>query len=63
MPDNKEMVSKVLHNLGVSPVETILTIPGYNTKKPYKLHIKEVKDIVKPSITIRKAEPKEMEVG
>jgi len=55
MPENKEMVSKALDELGTSPAETIITIPAYNNTKPYRLHIKEVKQTVGPKIIIAKA--------
>lgn len=54
MPENREMISKVLEGMSVSPVNKKVTIPGYDSKKPYKLHIKEVRDILKPKITIVK---------
>ncbi len=52
MPQNREMIGEVLKGLGTSPKETIITIPAYDDKKPYRLHIKEVKNIMRQKITI-----------
>ena len=58
MPENKEMVTRVIEKMAELPKDTIITIPGYDKAKPYRLHIKEVKNIIKPNITIREAEPR-----
>jgi hypothetical protein len=49
MPENKEMLGKILDKnpeigSGLGK-ETIVTLPGYDPKKAYKLHILKVKQL------------------
>lgn len=58
MPENREMLGKVLEKMELAAVkEMVVTIPAYDSKKVYKLYIKEVKRMG-PDIKIKVKEEK-----